>query len=248
MCTVILQVPDAAGRPVRMLAVRDEDPGRPWLPLGASWPDRPGVIGVRDVRAGGAWLAASPAGRRVAVLLNRKSPPVPDGVVRVSRGTLPLRAVAGDSIHPGVAYEGFNLVEVVPGAARVIAWDGAHRQETPVPPGVHMIAHDGLDDPRTARIRAWRGAFAAAVDAADGAGWIDAWLGVLGDSARLGDDDDRAIIRDNRVHGYPTQSLLVCTAEVDASGVDVRYAVLAEPGRWNPVTPVGVEPAAGEAR
>lgn len=45
--------------------------------------------------------------------------------------------------------------------------------------------------------------------------------------------DDRAIVRDNRPYGYPTLSLLVCTASVDASGVDVRYGEFAEPGAWN---------------
>src|SRR5690606_4917677 len=69
MCTVIIRV--GAGE-VRLLAIRDEDPERPWQPLGASWPEtHPGVVGVRDVRAGGAWLAADPARRRLAVLLNR---------------------------------------------------------------------------------------------------------------------------------------------------------------------------------
>ena len=72
MCTVIITVPDDAAQPVRLLAVRDEDPGRPWDRLGAWWPDRyPGVVGIRDVRAGGAWLAANTDERRLAVLLNR---------------------------------------------------------------------------------------------------------------------------------------------------------------------------------
>ena len=59
MCTVIVSVPNAPGAPTRLLAVRDEDPARPWNPLGAWWPERDDrIVGVRDVRAGGAWLAA----------------------------------------------------------------------------------------------------------------------------------------------------------------------------------------------
>jgi uncharacterized protein with NRDE domain len=55
-----------------VLAIRDEDPDRPWSPLGRWWPEsHGGVIGVRDVRAGGAWLAADPGAGRLAVLLNR---------------------------------------------------------------------------------------------------------------------------------------------------------------------------------
>jgi len=55
---------------------------------------------------------------------------------------------------------------------------------------------------------------------------------VLDRSAELSPDDDRAIIRDNRPHGYPTQSLLLCAAEITSSGVDVRYGELDHPARW----------------
>ena len=69
MCTVVVRVPEPDGGPVRLLAVRDEDPARPWRPLGPWWPEHPGVRGVRDDLAGGAWLAADD--KRLAVLLNR---------------------------------------------------------------------------------------------------------------------------------------------------------------------------------
>ncbi|WP_036284219.1 NRDE family protein [Microbacterium luticocti] len=232
MCTVIVRVPASSHEPVRLLAVRDEDPTRPWQPLGAWWPDRPGVVGVRDVRAGGAWLAMDAAGPRLAVLLNRASPPVPDGVTQLSRGGIVLDAVAGRSPHPSPAVLGFNLVEVAPQGVRVLTWDGVSRSETSVPPGVHMIAHDDLDDQRTPRIVAWRDAFAQVADEPD---WQRAWLDVLGRSARLGPDDDRAIIRDNRAHGYPTQSLLLCTATIGRDGAEVRYGEFARPGMWNEV-------------
>ncbi len=233
VCTVILHVPETAGEPVRLLAVRDEDPTRDWQPLGAWWPDRPGVVGVRDVRAGGAWLAADATAGRLAVLLNRASPPVPDGMRQISRGGIVLDAVCGRPPHPTPAVLGFNLVEVTAGSVTVTTWDGAAVRQTSVGSGVHMIAHDDLDDPRTARITAWHDAFAQASSRDD---WERAWLDVLAQSARLGPDDDRAIIRDNRVHGYPTQSLLLCTASVGAAGVDVSYGELARPGMWNEIT------------
>ena len=54
MCTVIITVPDDDTQPVRLLAVRDEDPGRPWDRLGAWWPDLyPGVVGIRHRLATG---------------------------------------------------------------------------------------------------------------------------------------------------------------------------------------------------
>jgi len=231
VCTVIVRVPAAAGEPVRMLAVRDEDPARPWQPLGEWWPDRAGVIGVRDVRAGGAWLAADAAAGRLAVLLNRESPPVPAGVVPVSRGGIVLDAVAGRPPHPTPAVLGFNLVAVDRSGVHVVTWDGVVRTELTVPPGTHMIAHHDLDDARSPRIVAWHDAFAAANP--------DEWMRQLARTAQLDPSDDRAIIRDNNAHGYPTQSLLLCTASVGPSGVDVEYAEFDRPGVWNPVTLVG---------
>lgn len=242
MCTVIVHIPVSAADPIRMLAVRDEDPARPWDPLGASWPDtHPGVVGVRDRRAGGAWLAADPAAGRIAVLLNRidRSDRTDDEVR--SRGALALDAVAGIDPAEIPPHHGFNLVELAAGVARVIMWDGIERREAMLPPGTHMIAHDDLDDPATERIAAWLGVFAAEVpDAgapASGAhAWWRPWLAILARSADLAPDDDRAIIRDNRAFGYPTLSLLVCAGSVSASGAEVEYGELDEPGHWNPLS------------
>nr|WP_274635963.1 NRDE family protein [Microbacterium bovistercoris] len=242
MCTVIMRVPELPDETVRILAVRDEDADRPWLPLAASWPERPGVVGVRDVRAGGAWLAADASARRLAILLNRHSPDVPDGIAPISRGGIALQAVAGQPIAPTEAVPGFNLVDVRPDGVRIITWDGTTRTEVAVPPGVHMIAHHDLDDARSARIVAWHDTFARAAaewdadDPADAPGWEESWLAVLARSAQLDPTDERAIIRDNRPLGYPTQSLLLCTAEVGPDGVAVEYAELAHPGRWSPIT------------
>lgn len=234
MCTVVIRVPEPGEGPVRLLAVRDEDPARGWMPLGENWPDRPGVVGVRDRRAGGAWLAADLASHRLAVLLNRRSPEPPEGVQLISRGGIPLDAVAGIPIAPTAATAGFNLVTVDASGASVLTWDGVERGETRIPPGTHMIAHEGLDDPATARIAAWRDAFALAPT--DGPDWFVPWLEVLRASAGVDPDDERAIVRDNRPLGYPTLSTLLCAASTSADGIDVRYAEFAEPGHWDAVT------------
>ncbi|MEJ6553466.1 NRDE family protein [Microbacterium esteraromaticum] len=237
MCTVVIDVAPSPGGSARLLAVRDEDPQRPWDDLGEWWPDsHPGVIGIRDRRAGGAWLAADPASGRLAVLLNRADVlDLPDDAVR-SRGSLALESVAGRSPDGPLPMHGFNLLEVTPDGSRVLSWDGNELRESSVPEGVHMIAHDDLDDPRTARIEAWLPRFAAAMPERAGEGpaeaWVDGWVSVLGESAALSPEDDRAIVRDNRVHGYPTMSLLFCTAEVSPGAVDLRSRVLARPGHW----------------
>lgn len=228
MCTAVIEVGDGASR---LLAVRDEDPERAWDPLGEWWPEKyPGLLGIRDRRAGGAWLAADLEERRVSVLLNRGDVlDLPEDRVR-SRGSLALESVAGRSPEAPLEMHGFNLLEVGPDAARVLSWDGVHLTETAVPRGVHMIAHDGLDDPATARIARWLPEFRAAPALTED--WEERWIDLLAASTTLDPTDDAAIIRDNRPHGYPTQSLLYCLAEVGHDSVEVRSAPLPRPGHW----------------
>ena len=259
MCTVIVHVPQRTDEPLRLLAVRDEDPARPWDALGPWWPETyPGVVGVRDIRANGAWLAADPATGRLAVMLNRADvETLPDDGLR-SRGGLVLDSVAGRSPGDHPRTHGFNLVEVEGRQVRVVSWDGSALRTTELAPGTHMIAHDDVDDEATPRIARWLAPFtqahaALATDAAapavadldDGPGaageaageapgdWFGPWLALLEASADLPATDDEAIIRDNRPHGYPTLSLLVCTATIGPGGVELAYGAFDEPGAWN---------------
>ncbi|MFC5337575.1 NRDE family protein [Leucobacter denitrificans] len=252
MCTAIIEVPRDSSRATRMLAVRDEDRNRPWDPPGQWWPELPGVIGVRDRLANGAWLAASPGRGTLAVLLNRApggpthgagthadeltlrfshATPATSGLR--SRGSIVLAAAQGLPVsdHPGTG--AFNLVEVSGSTARVTTWDGARVTRTDLEPGVHMIAHHEVNDPTTARIARWLPEFRALEGLADES-WRAKWIALLDRTTDLHPDDDRAIVRDNTVHGYPTQSLLMCTAEVrrgsGVSGAEVEldYRVLPE--------------------
>ncbi|MDN3311245.1 NRDE family protein [Microbacterium oryzae] len=233
MCTVIIRVPEVVTEPIRLLAVRDEDPDRPWNPLGPWWSDRPGVVGVQDRLAGGAWLAARED--RLAVLLNRAGEPELPVEQITSRGAIVLDAVVGvEPTAPSTL--GFNLVTVAGGKVSVSSWDGRSLQVQGLAPGTHMVAHDDVDDRRTPRIAAWLDVFASASTGGASGEWWREWLEVLERSARIGSDDDRAIIRDNRPHGYPTQSLLACVATIDAGGSDVKYAELARPGKWSPLS------------
>src|SRR5581483_6073411 len=97
MCTVVVSVDPASVVPVLFAGVRDEFLARPWEPPGRHWPDRPELIGGRDLRAGGTWLAVNPEHRRVAAILNAFGPPAPEDV-RQTRGALPLLAANGEKV------------------------------------------------------------------------------------------------------------------------------------------------------
>lgn len=228
MCTVVVDVPRESGQPVRVLAVRDEDRHRPWRGLGPWWPEQPGVQGVRDDRAGGAWLAVDADARRLAVLLNREDlSQRPDDEV-VSRGRIPLRSVAG-VLPAEPATRGFNLVEVDADGATVVEWDGLTARRTRLAPGTHMIAHHSPDDPATPRIGRWLEHFRRA-GIAEGEAWWEPWLGVVAASTA---DPSASVLRRDAHDGLVLESLLVCAASVGPDGVDVREAVLAEPGQWD---------------
>jgi hypothetical protein len=235
MCTVIVHVGDTASDPVRLLAIRDEDPARPWNPLGPWWPDtHEGVIGVRDARAGGAWLAADPATHRLAVLLNRADLSDRDESEVVSRGSIVLASVAGESPDAAPRTHGFNLLEVAPGAARVTMWDGIQIRVEQLAPGTHMIAHDDADDAATPRISAWLDEFRMTpLGPVGSAEWWQPWMDILARSGELAPTDDRAIVRDNRPLGYPTLSTLICVASLSSATLDVHYGEFEHPGQWN---------------
>ncbi|QIK62264.1 NRDE family protein [Leucobacter viscericola] len=235
MCTVVVEV--RPGKSTRVLAVRDEDPNRAWDGPGEWWPSTfPGVRGVRDRRANGAWLAARRDPGRLAVILNRAPAEgaFAEATQLESRGAIVLDAVRGRGVTDPPRTGPFNLVDVSPEATRVTSWDGAEVKTETLSPGVHMIAHHLVDDPGTARIERWMPEFAEAAELSSDGDWRDRWLAVLERSAQLGPDDDRAIVRDNTVHGYPTLSLLVCIAEVSSHAVDLKSADFTEPGHWNP--------------
>ncbi|SJN08571.1 COG3332 [Leucobacter sp. 7(1)] len=248
MCTVVIEVPAGPNATTRVLAVRDEDPDRAWDPPGPWWPEaHPGTLGVRDRRAGGAWLAArgvagtevparATGGGRLAVIVNRAADvPEAAGGFR-SRGGLVLDAVASTPLPEPPLTGAFTLVNVAGGAVEVIYWDGVVRdgrslRREPLPPGVHMIAHHEVNDPRSERITRWLPEFQSLAGLPQSE-WREAWTALLARTAELGATDDRAIVRDNRPLGYPTQSLLVCLAEVSPESVTLDWAAFTEPGHF----------------
>ena len=113
-------------------------------------------------------------------------------------------------------------------------WDGIRARVEVLAPGTHMIAHDDVDDPETARIVHWLDEFRRTPLGPVGSdGWWEPWMAILARSGELAPTDDRAIVRDNRLLGYPTLSTLICVASLSESALDLHYGEFAHPGEWS---------------
>ncbi|GLW08260.1 hypothetical protein Misp01_33900 [Microtetraspora sp. NBRC 13810] len=234
MCTVIVSFDPEAAVPVVLAGVRDEFAQRPWEPPAHHWPGRPGVLGGRDLQAGGTWLAVDPAGRRVAALLNGR------GLLareegRSSRGDLPLRALAeGEPPADDLTrYDPFHLVLADPEGVRLWHWDGTLLTADKPAPGTHMIVNSGWEQGEENHRVAWfRPRFRDAVrpglplDGEPGDYWGE-WAR-LASGAGLATGDPRAlIVRQALPDGGTWGSLSVTLVAVAPEGV--RYDFSARP-------------------
>jgi Transport and Golgi organisation 2 len=160
MCTAIVSV--GPGPIVLLAGIRDEFTARSWLPPARHWPDHPGLIGGKDLVAGGTWLAVapSPAGpsptppgaspapsspRRVACVLNGRGAMAPASTRR-SRGVLPLQGAAEGKLDQDrlADFDPFYLLIAEPGSATLTGWDGENLTERHLAAGLHMIVNSGL--------------------------------------------------------------------------------------------------------
>jgi hypothetical protein len=254
MCTAILGLgPDGT---VLLAGVRDEFLQRAWLPPAHLWPDYPALIGGRDQRALGTWLAVDPTAPRVACILNGRGQAAP-AMTRQSRGELPLRAAARAPLHPdGLdVFDPFLLVVATPGRADLLNWDGERFTRRTLDPGLHLLVNSGLAgdlrpdaaEHETERIRHFQARLAAVPfpQPKPGAPVEEAWAPWLpllnGDGLAPG--DPRALIvrrefEDGRIWGTTSISLVAFTP------AGLRYDFTAHPGdpdAWYPV-PLGQEP------
>jgi uncharacterized protein with NRDE domain len=142
-------------------ANRDEFHARPAAPL-APWPEMAGVVGGRDLQAGGAWFAVG-AAHRLGIVTNfrefgrqRRSAPSRGGLIPAYlSGTRPpgdfLQLLEADA--PG--YSGFNLLL----ADRNSLWYASNRADQfarELPPGIYGLSNEYLDTPwpKLVRVRA----------------------------------------------------------------------------------------------
>jgi hypothetical protein len=252
MCTAIVSV----GPTVLLAGVRDEFVDRSWQPPARHWPEYPGLIGGRDLTAGGTWLAVSPAARRTACVLNGRGTPAPASTRR-SRGVLPLQAAAEGKLAQArlTDFDPFHLVIAEPGKVSVTSWDGADLAERDLGPGLHMVVNSGLSgellpagahsapgrERELARL-AWflprlRAAARPVPRPGEPAGqaWGD-WLPLINGAGLAAEDPRALIVRHDfgagRVWGTTSISL------VALSPGELRYDFTASPGdpsAWRPV-------------
>jgi uncharacterized protein with NRDE domain len=163
---------------VLLAANRDEDPARLSDPP-AVLHEHPRVVGGRDRRAGGTWLAVREPGAVVAIL-NRRAAPDTLPAERRSRGALTLEVATVSADPPArladaalerarraveeAAYAPFTLVFATADTSWMMVHDGgANAAVRPIGPGWHVLTHADLDDlrePRTGRLVRELGGFA----------------------------------------------------------------------------------------
>ena len=188
MCSVVVRRTE--GRPVRILALRDELTSREFDDPGRWWPEFPNVVGGRDAVAGGTWSATRIDTGTTALVLNRpqKKEATPGAP---SRGVLPLLGVAHGPDWPAhvepAGMASFLLVLATP--ERLVTWDfdGVALREEEHGPGTVMVTSGGPEDLKAER---YLGRFTAAGDQDD-------WRRIV-QSAPPADDPGALVVRHER--------------------------------------------------
>jgi uncharacterized protein with NRDE domain len=174
MCLLVLAWRSNPQHRLVVAANRDEFHARPAAPLGP-WADTAGIIGGRDLQAGGAWFAVG-AHERLGIVTNfrefgrqRRSAPSRGGLIPAYlSGTRPpqefLQTLEADA--PG--YSGFNLLL----ADRNSLWYASNRADQfarELPPGIYGLSNEFLDTPwpKLVRVRARFEALLGAAKSAD---------------------------------------------------------------------------------
>ncbi|HZM82630.1 MAG TPA: NRDE family protein [Candidatus Limnocylindrales bacterium] len=213
MCTVIVSVDPATDVPVLLVGLRDEFSGRPWLPPARHWPDRPELVGGRDLQAGGAWLAVNTLNPAVACVLNGVGRPAPERG-RLSRGELPLLLASGGSLGTLLLdhFDPFHAVHADADTVSMWSWDGLELVSTTLDKGLHMVVNSGLEP--TGEMAARVGYFQPRLQAAPRPfspgqdGW-EPWLSLV-DGDGLDPADPRAMVLRREIsdgHFWGTSSI-----------------------------------------
>lgn len=240
--------------PVLLVGVRDEFSGRPWLPPARHWPDRPELVGGRDLRAGGAWLAVNTSSPAVACVLNGEGRPAPERG-RLSRGELPLLLASGGSLGTLLLdqFDPFHAIRADAETVSMWSWDGLELVATTLGTGLHIVVNSGLEPTGEMALRAahFRPRLLAAprpfsagpvsvepVSAgpvsAGQSGW-GPWLSLV-DGDGLDPEEPRALVLRREVsdgHFWGTSS--ICLVALGRDGVRFDFSGRPGSGRFSPV-------------
>jgi uncharacterized protein with NRDE domain len=155
MCLILLAWRQHRDYPLVVAANRDEFHDRP-ASRAAFWEDQPDVLGGRDLRARGTWLAVTRGGRFAAVT-NYRGGTEPGA--EHSRGSLVTRFLAGAAVQAlaeaKAMYSGFNLLAT---DGETLWWlsnrDSGPRELGPGWYGLGNLLLDSPDvEPHKARLR-----------------------------------------------------------------------------------------------
>lgn len=149
MCLVVLAIEKHPDYPLIVLGNRDEFHARPSQDANW-WPDKSGIVGGRDLQAGGTWLALHRRGR-FATVTNYRDAQRERGKLR-SRGHLVTDFLESD-LTPvdylrqinGADYAGFNLIAADRRSVAYLSNRGADAQELPA--GIYGLSNSTLDAP-----------------------------------------------------------------------------------------------------
>lgn len=149
MCLVVLSLHQHDEYPLVLAANRDEFHARPTQDA-QWWPDKPDIVGGRDLQAGGTWLAVHRNGRFATVTNFRDAQaPAPD---KRSRGEL-VTGFLESHLSPQEyletidenAYAGFNLIAGT--MADVVYLSNREHGNRVLPPGIYGLSNALLDGP-----------------------------------------------------------------------------------------------------
>ncbi len=149
MCVLFVGWQQHSEFPLVVAANRDEFYDRP-AAIAHFWPNTPGLLAGRDLRAGGTWLGVTRSGRFAALTNYREAATSPDSVR--SRGLLVSDFLDAESsavefatelVRSGSDYAGYSIL-LYDGTDLVY---GSNRSHTPrpLPPGQYGLSNHLLD-------------------------------------------------------------------------------------------------------
>lgn len=151
MCLIFISLDQHPRYKLLVAGNRDEFYDRPTQPA-AYWPDFPGILGGRDLEAGGTWLGVTTGGK-ISMLTNYRDPQNIDPSAP-TRGRLVADYLEGSQTAAayleavnasGIRYNGFNLLSG--DADELYYYSNYHRFVQKVQPGFYGLSNKFIDTP-----------------------------------------------------------------------------------------------------